>query len=151
VWNADKGTETLSIKGITGGGTSGAFSPDGKRILSGRGDKKRMVKGGEAGKGTEMLSHKDGDGAVGVRPDGKRILSGVVIRDADTGAELLTLKAHGVHIVGLGVESVAFSPDGKRIVSGSKDCTVRVWDADTGTETLCLTRHKGRVESVAFS
>ena len=32
------------------------------------------------------------------------------------------------------VTCVAFSPDGKRIVSGSQDETVKVWDADKGQE-----------------
>jgi WD40 repeat protein len=30
------------------------------------------------------------------------------------------------------VSSVAFSPDGKRIASGSSDKSIRVWDAETG-------------------
>jgi WD40 repeat protein len=33
-----------------------------------------------------------------------------------------------------GVRSVAYSPDGKQIVSGSFDNTVKVWDSQTGTE-----------------
>jgi WD40 repeat protein len=40
-----------------------------------------------------------------------------------------------------GVSSVAISADGKRIVSGSHDNTVKVWDADKGTETLTLPRN----------
>ena len=32
------------------------------------------------------------------------------------------------------VRSVAYSPDGKHIVSGSKDKTVKIWDAATGQE-----------------
>ena len=47
--------------------------------------------------------------------------------------------------------SVAFSPDGKRIVSGSGDRTVKVWDATTGQETLTLKGHTRTVRSVAFS
>ncbi|KAK6966365.1 WD40 repeat-like protein, partial [Favolaschia claudopus] len=31
-----------------------------------------------------------------------------------------------------GVTSVAFSPDGSRVVSGSRDQTVRIWDASAG-------------------
>ena len=34
------------------------------------------------------------------------------------------------------VSSVAFSPDGKTIVSGSRDKTIKVWDAGVSTDTL---------------
>ena len=46
---------------------------------------------------------------------------------------------------------MAFSPDGKRIVSGSQDKTVKVWDAQHRQETLTLKGHTGWVSSVAFS
>jgi WD40 repeat protein len=46
---------------------------------------------------------------------------------------------------------VSFSPDGKRIVSGSVDNTLKVWDAQTGQETLTLKGHADDVNSVSFS
>ncbi|KAN0075174.1 vegetative incompatibility protein HET-E-1 [Elaphomyces granulatus] len=49
------------------------------------------------------------------------------------------------------VNSVAFSPDGKRVVSGSFDSTVRVWDITTGQADQILTGHSDNVNSVAFS
>ena len=49
------------------------------------------------------------------------------------------------------VNSVSFSPDGKRIVSGSDDNTIRIWDATTGKELEILEGHTDWVNSVSFS
>ncbi|KAJ8689353.1 hypothetical protein PTI98_013379 [Pleurotus ostreatus] len=50
------------------------------------------------------------------------------------------------------VNSVAFSPDGAQIVSGSHDKTIRIWDAATGQQVGdVFTGHEHRVNSVVFS
>ena len=49
------------------------------------------------------------------------------------------------------VRSVAFSPDGKQVVSGSWDATARLWDAATGAPLQTLKGHASSVRSVAFS
>jgi WD40 repeat protein len=49
------------------------------------------------------------------------------------------------------VRSVAFYPDGKRVLSGSDDFMVRIWDAEIGEEQAPLEGHHDRVRSVAWS
>ena len=49
------------------------------------------------------------------------------------------------------VRSVAFSPDGRRALSGSDDDTVRLWDVETGRAVRVLEGHTDSVWSVAFS
>ena len=49
------------------------------------------------------------------------------------------------------VWSVAFSPDGKRTVSGSYDGTAHVWNLGKGREVCRFTGHKRSVHCVAFS
>ena len=49
------------------------------------------------------------------------------------------------------VLSVAFSPDGRTIVSGSEDQTLRLWDLEGNPIGQPFKGHKGRVNSVAFS
>jgi len=49
------------------------------------------------------------------------------------------------------VFSVAFSPDGTCIVSGSKDTTLQLWDAVSGVHLNMFKRHSRLICSIAFS
>ena len=53
-----------------------------------------------------------------------------------TGCELRTLKGHSAEVV-----SVAFSSDGKTLVSGSFDHTIKLWVVASGSELRALKRY----------
>lgn len=102
------------------------FSPDGKRLLT-----RSMtttttgVNVWDAETGRLMSTMEEVRGAA-ISPDGKLLAGGqgnlVTLWDAATGEEVHSFKGHGNTIV-----SVAFSPDGTRLISGSRDRTVRIW------------------------
>jgi WD40 repeat protein len=61
------------------------------------------------------------------------------------------LKTAWLRDIGGPVTAIAVSPDGRRIVSGGLDATVRIWEADTGKALREFPGHITPVTSVAFS
>jgi WD40 repeat protein len=62
------------------------------------------------------------------------------------GSPLYTYPGHHVF-----VNAVAWSPDGRRIASGSDDRTVQVWNAADGSNVYTYRSHSNLVEAVAWS
>ena len=60
--------------------------------------------------------------------------------------ERVTLKGHTSDVM-----SVAFSPDGRTLATGSADKTARLWNVSSGQEIMKFTGHTSLVTSVAFS
>ena len=90
--------------------------------------------------------------AVTYSPDGQTLASSgssdstIQLWNVANGTHLRTLKGHTEM-----VRTLAFSPDGKILVSGSDDDTLRTWDTNTGRMFRKLSGHSNDVKSVAMS
>ncbi|MCA9213352.1 MAG: protein kinase, partial [Planctomycetales bacterium] len=149
------------------------FSPDGNKIASAGHDGKVLVwqQDGDVSGQFKLLTEFSGhDGPVfSVRfsPDSKLLATGghdkrVMVwdyerQDTTSIQEQLegALAAPPVYRAFDGhraaVRCVSFSPDGQRIVSGSVDNTLKVWDTKTGELHRTLRGHEREVRAAAFS
>lgn len=143
VWDAATGKQLFDFPAYADsdgpmGRIALAFGPDGGKLaVAGSGSALHVW---DMRRGREYLpkpeSHHDALQCVRFSPDGRTVGTAgsdrsIALWDAETGRQRLQLRGHqGV------VHSLAFSPDGKRLVSTShfSDQSVRLWDAVKGKQ-----------------
>ena len=152
-------TELNRLEGHKNWIRSVVFSPDGKTIASASSDNTIKLWTMDGKELVTLKGHISGVKSVMFSPNGKTIVSGsddgtIKLWKLD-GIEIFTVK-HSNWIMrnlaekNYGVRSVAFSPDGKTIVSGSEDQTIKLWNLE-GKQLLYITGHTGLIRSIAFS
>ncbi|KAF8193560.1 WD40-repeat-containing domain protein, partial [Mycena galopus ATCC 62051] len=155
VWPPSETLVGKALDGHTGGVHSIAFSPNGRQIVSGSGDRTIRLWDVETGQqvGKALEGHTYEVRSVAFSSDGRHIISGsgdktIRLWDVETGQQVgKALDGHTDW-----VRSVAFSSDGRHIFSGSDDNTIRLWDVETGKQVgKALDGHTLWVQSVAFS
>ncbi len=117
-----------SMEGHTGAVFTLAFSPDGKKILSGS--------GWPWGDRTLRLWDVD---------------SGLEIRKFLAATDDPGPNTHGPREVPGEVHSLAFTPDGRQALSGGTGGIVQLWDVETGAEIRRLAGHTGTIYELAIS
>jgi WD40 repeat protein len=163
VWDAETGQEVVHIPNDDGVYFV-SFSPDGKKLVSAGSamisvwdiedvlNNSRVVDNYNAGYRSPLAFSPDGKWVASEKcePLGPEFgmpvcaSSSVHIWDISTGQEISSI-LHSDRI-----NSIAFSSNGDRVVSGSKDGIVLVWETSTGNEITRMA-HKESVTSVRFS
>ncbi len=90
---------------------------------------------------------------LAISPDGRVLASGsgnedptIRIWDAETGRPIRPLEGHTSYVTDL-----AFTSDGRRLITAGGDQSIRFWDTSNWTETKVLRDHTEDVQAVAIS
>ncbi len=151
IWDADTGVCLHTLTGHYYLITSVAWSPDGSKVITGSDDKTAKIWNAATGDWLHTLitGHNASIWSVAWSPDGSMVITGyqsgvAQIWDIDTGACLRTIESHTDWIDQVYSKeanileellrdtdpagSVAWSPDGSKVLTVSKRCIAKIWN-----------------------
>ena len=134
IWNAATGQQLQTLTSTASAIHFATFLPDGAQVATGSHDAYATeVWDVASGRLLETLETGGLGSGVACSPDGKRIASigwdTVTVHDVATGQKMFQFSIGTRH---LALSSIAYSRDGKRIITGEEMGYARVWDATTG-------------------
>ena len=153
LWDAATGRQLRVFRGKDDEHVRGiAFSPNGRSLATATGDKVIKLWDVTTGELLRTFSGHEGEVIdVAFNADGTQLASGAAdkkafIWDVASGRPLRRFEDNAA------IRSVAFSPDGKRLATGSwaQSDNVRLWDLETGGSKI-FSGHRGSIYGVAFS
>ncbi|MEH2236434.1 serine/threonine-protein kinase [Nostoc sp.] len=165
LWQVETLEEICTLLGHSHIVKSVAFSPDGQILASGSWDK--TIKLWDVNTGTEICTitgHQLQVNSVAFSPQGQLLASASYDRtirlwqipalesfqrefkNRPCYSLLSTLSGHAWAVL-----TVAFSPDGKILATGSDDNTIKLWEVNTGQLICTLVGHSWSVVAVAFT
>ena len=134
IWDAATGRQLQALTSTASAINFAAFLPDGARVATGSHDAYTTeVWDVASGRLLETLETGGLGSGIALSPDSKRIASigwdTVTVHDLATGKKMFAFSIGTRHVA---LSSIAYSPDGKRIITGEEMGYARVWDATDG-------------------
>jgi WD40 repeat protein len=155
LWDIAAGRERVTLKGHSAAVVHLVFAPDGRSLASATGtivDPRIIIWNLANGRPERNIRVVSAPQSIAYSPDSCLVAyacpheKAVRIWDARTGGQVQVIAGHS-----LSTRSLAFSPDGRLLLTGARDGTAALWSTATGQEIRRLDGEADVLRNVAFS